>query len=195
MRKLWRVMVIIACAVLALAPTVTKLPDANGTYAELSELGVSGYTAVTTNDGDTTAIYQKGDAGALQTTFHVADLPSDAKFVDSVVQHTLLRCDNCAPGLVDWWPAAYYSGTTITGSGSSCGNSPGEYTDSSQTWPNSPVGAWTPASFNATEFGLKADGFGDEYSCEGYGIMATQIWVVVTYRSPAGVFVIRLDPE
>ncbi len=180
--RLTILVVIALCGVLSMAPTVTKAPNGGGTYTDWGEP----YTIYSANDGDATVGY--GTAGAYQTV-NVEDLPSDAQFVDSVVLHVVYRLTGGSNVGIDYFLYDAALGNSTDAWFTAVPN--GSYTDASVTLLTGPTGvSWTPAIFNATEFGMlcQDDPSGEE------DMMVTQIYVVVTYRAPAGVFVITIEP-
>jgi hypothetical protein len=190
MRRAFKLLVVLAAAVLASAPTLTKLPDGAGTY---SDWGCS-YTDLATNDGDGSIclVYWSGYGQSFPATEtkSVGNLPADAVFVDSVVSHVLYRLTGGANVGISHFGYAGAYGSAIPCSGTAVPN--GSYQDYVCNYPVGPGGvAWTPTLFNAAEFGFQSDG--DPSPDED--LRVTQLYVLVTYRSPAGIFTIRVDPE
>jgi hypothetical protein len=135
------------------AQTATLLPTANGSKATgWANEGSTDYSKMTTNDGASSAIYSP-IAGDI-VTYQMADLPSGAATVSSVVVHTsVMKLD---PGTAVTHAVLVIGGTVYESTDQTPVNS-GAYEDLTYTWSTNPAtgAAWTVAAVNAMEVGIK----------------------------------------
>jgi hypothetical protein len=135
------------------AQTATLVPTANGTRATgWANEGSTDYTKLASNDGASSAIYSP-IAGDI-VTYQMADLPSGAATVSSVVVHTsVMKLD---PGTAVTHAVLVIGGTVYESTDQTPVNS-GAYEDLTYTWSTNPAtgAAWTVAAVNAMEVGIK----------------------------------------
>jgi hypothetical protein len=135
----------------------TLAPTGAGAYTQLLlGAGSSNWSAVTTNDGDTTWIKTNGDSTQRQDTYVMADLPANAiSITGSVTCNYVMRTAGTPDGS-EKWRSLFRSGTTDYVYGSNMTVINASYNLYSQAWADLSGTPWTVALLNGIQAGSRA---------------------------------------